>query len=843
MADVNLSLGLDAGQYRNTAKQAANDTRAIGDAAKDSSAAWGTFMGVIAGAAAIKALGLVGDAFGAIKDSIKDGIKAQMENEVSLRKLRIATALAGDATSDTMKSYQDFADTVQRTTSIEGDAVIGYLATANAMGLTGKKAQELVQVSIDLASVTGQDVGSTMESLGKTLSGVNARALVPYIKGLKELSEEQLKAGDGIELARKQWEGASSGELSTLTGAIALLGNAWGDVKEYMAKALVQSPEVIGFVRSLSEVLSGINSPSSDWAGAFANGIVSAVEQIDYFVRIVKDKILGLQESIVDISLDAIELIIDMRLALGKEDDATVELIKTQMAMKDALSDIGSEIEKNANYAESFGGKFRKIYERNVAQTKQQQSALQNQTVVTRKATAAAVQYGDIVEESQGQWRAALASNPAAMAEAATALNKINQEAAEKTAEAAKKAAEDTTRALQSKQAQNTAIVASWLSGGMAAGIVTYLEQSGEQIASTMKNSGNNVLSWLGDQFGSGLGALVAKVAGLFFSTTEDFKKSIQMIFSPELFTNLSANIMYLLTNLPDLMAGFIKGFIASAPQMTIGLMMALEDPRFLISLVTTIAKGFGEGIGLAIQGYADHIKDFGRKLQSAMGEAVKWFSTDLVAAVGNIGPKIRDSINNALKGVVNFLAKMFEFNGGGKGTVEKFLGIDVPWVAFSQGGMVGGRAAKRGDDPRNDTVLAWLSPGEAVIPRSKMADPAIRAQVASILGGGAPGYSLGGWVSEGLNTIGSGLAAVGGAAANVVNTTFDMLRNPWETVRQQTFGAIKGHLGLAGGGIVPASGMGIGGGGGGSDVIVINIDGAEVARAVRRQRNSGMGV
>jgi hypothetical protein len=44
--------------------------------------------------------------------------------------------------------------------------------------------------------------------------------------------------------------------------------------------------------------------------------------------------------------------------------------------------------------------------------------------------------------------------------------------------------------------------------------------------------------------------------------------------------------------------------------------------------------------------------------------------------------------------------------------------------IDFRGGGHVPGKAKVDGDSPKNDTVPAWLSPGEIVIPRSKVKDP-----------------------------------------------------------------------------------------------------------------------
>jgi hypothetical protein len=59
---------------------------------------------------------------------------------------------------------------------------------------------------------------------------------------------------------------------------------------------------------------------------------------------------------------------------------------------------------------------------------------------------------------------------------------------------------------------------------------------------------------------------------------------------------------------------------------------------------------------------------------------------------------------------------------------------------AFSEGGRVPGHAAVPGDDPRNDTVIAHVSPGEVIVPRSKAADPVSLAHfIANLPSSGTP--------------------------------------------------------------------------------------------------------
>jgi len=114
-----------------------------------------------------------------------------------------------------------------------------------------------------------------------------------------------------------------------------------------------------------------------------------------------------------------------------------------------------------------------------------------------------------------------------------------------------------------------------------------------------------------------------------------------------------------------------------------------------------------------------------------------------------NIGSQIWEGLKSGLSGIGNFLtnifdqinpanlfSKIFRVDMGGKGTVEKALGVDIPFMAFAEGGMVPGKAKVKGDSFANDRILAMLSPGEAIIPRSKMDDPNVRALVDQILSG-----------------------------------------------------------------------------------------------------------
>ena len=128
-----------------------------------------------------------------------------------------------------------------------------------------------------------------------------------------------------------------------------------------------------------------------------------------------------------------------------------------------------------------------------------------------------------------------------------------------------------------------------------------------------------------------------------------------------------------------------------------------------------------------------------------------KYIST-VFNGLADIGTKIWDNLAKGLQGIGGIFARAFnELNPiaifekifkvdsgafGNKGTVEKALGIDLPFMSFARGGKVPGNSMMPGDSLLNDKILALLSPGEVVIPRSVLADPVMKKLVESMLSG-----------------------------------------------------------------------------------------------------------
>jgi hypothetical protein len=207
------------------------------------------------------------------------------------------------------------------------------------------------------------------------------------------------------------------------------------------------------------------------------------------------------------------------------------------------------------------------------------------------------------------------------------------------------------------------------------------------------------------------------------------------------------------------------------------GLTFVVTELLGLFKKIPEIIGGIAEGFGSAFLGVFETLKQMGLGILKGMtdfagglgsltdftdglNESIKGISVENIFGGGNpfqgqidgISLKapggLWDKFSEMFKGLdpSNLLKKMFKVKGGGTLTVEKLLGIDVPFVKFAEGGLVPGKATVKGDSEANDKILALLSPGEFVIPRSAMQDPLV-SKLIGFIQGDLPKMSIGGLV------------------------------------------------------------------------------------------------
>lgn len=317
----------------------------------------------------------------------------------------------------------------------------------------------------------------------------------------------------------------------------------------------------------------------------------------------------------------------------------------------------------------------------------------------------------------------------------------------------------------------------------------------------------------------------------------DNLKDTVQKAFQPvlDVFNGLKDLIGKAFESVKDFFDKLLKGDVEGAFKSALDSLKALPSD---------IASAFKDLPGSLTTAFSSAGKNIVDSLKTALGSATASFTgigtsiwSGLKTGIDTIGAGLQaqfDKLNPA-----NLASKIFNFSkASGTGKVEDILGIDIPFANFAQGGVLGGAAKVPGDSLLNDRILALLSPGEAIIPRSLMAMPWIGNLVRQILagkmqvpryaygindvkktfggGGGNPLKSIGGAINDLKNAGAKGFETLGNLSDTSLKYLSDFLQgldpaNLWDKVLDKAANSVMGAFQanhFADGGIVGGMGM-----------------------------------
>lgn len=189
----------------------------------------------------------------AIKNFVLGSVNAAVEQENAINRLNQSLRASGSYSQEASQDFINFASALQKTSIYGDEVVIGQIAVAKSFGASNEKAKELVQAAANLAATFGGSLESNVEKLGKTLSGSSGR-LAQFIPELKNLTEEQLKAGKATEIINSKFSGAAANELNTYAGRITAMKNAVSDFQEELGLFVTGSNAVGGATKFLTDI-------------------------------------------------------------------------------------------------------------------------------------------------------------------------------------------------------------------------------------------------------------------------------------------------------------------------------------------------------------------------------------------------------------------------------------------------------------------------------------------------------------------------------------------------------------------------------------------------------------
>lgn len=247
--DVTLDIGIDTGDaIKGLSKFQRQSTKSLESISKSFGAlkiAAGAVVGVLAGRAIVNGLGAVTEA-------------AAIQEE-AVQKLNTALKLSGDFSKAASDDLQDFASALQQTSTVGDEAVLEQLALAKSFGTTNEQAKELVAAAVDLSAATGISLDSAVKNLGKTLGGLTGE-LGESVPALRELTAEQLKAGEAIDFVTQRFGGAAQALTQTFSGATQQASNSFGDFQEVLGSFITENPLVIKAINLFSSSITRLGA-------------------------------------------------------------------------------------------------------------------------------------------------------------------------------------------------------------------------------------------------------------------------------------------------------------------------------------------------------------------------------------------------------------------------------------------------------------------------------------------------------------------------------------------------------------------------------------------------------
>lgn len=180
----------------------------------------------------------------------KKAIEAANVQERAIRGLTTSLSQLGETAR--LTELEGFAAELQQTANVADEVVLGQLKFSQAMGATVDQSKEVLTAAADMSAALDIDLNSAVRNISKTLGGY-AGELGEVIPELKNLSAEQLRAGAGIDLLAKKYEGFGKSLASgTFEGALTGAQLAFGDLLEEIGFIVTKSPAAIkalGFVK------------------------------------------------------------------------------------------------------------------------------------------------------------------------------------------------------------------------------------------------------------------------------------------------------------------------------------------------------------------------------------------------------------------------------------------------------------------------------------------------------------------------------------------------------------------------------------------------------------------
>ena len=179
-------------------------------------------------------------AFKMAYDAADKMIQAYRGDETALLKYNAALAASAVITAQGKRVLDDYVPVFASLSGIAEADTQAMIARLAAYGRTDEQIKTMMETALGMSAVLDMDVNTALTQLNMTFQGTAGR-LGMQISGLKELTAEQLKNGDGLRLLNSKY-GEFSQTLKTSTDvSIKNFENAWSDLMSVMGESIAKT--------------------------------------------------------------------------------------------------------------------------------------------------------------------------------------------------------------------------------------------------------------------------------------------------------------------------------------------------------------------------------------------------------------------------------------------------------------------------------------------------------------------------------------------------------------------------------------------------------------------------
>ncbi len=202
-----------------------------------------------------QALDLAGRAYSMFIRPAIELVSVFQENQDAVNKLSGTLTLLGDKNvPQTVKQFVALSQAIEDMIGVDEKAVLSMLSMAKASGQTNAEVSKLAKTAADFSVGAGISFESAFFALQKTLKG-SAIGIATFRPELKNLTEEQLKAGQAIEFISQRYAGYSRLIEGSFAMSVARAADSVDDLRKAVGGLISEFIPVQGVVETFTSVI------------------------------------------------------------------------------------------------------------------------------------------------------------------------------------------------------------------------------------------------------------------------------------------------------------------------------------------------------------------------------------------------------------------------------------------------------------------------------------------------------------------------------------------------------------------------------------------------------------